>query len=616
MKNLFPVLLLFILNASLLAQVANDDNYNLFVQVVGTHYVPDNQNGTNYVTFLIDAAVDGDNTSNWLHNTTTGAGYSHSIAWNYDTPETRYDASYYRTVLATQNATDYEYDISFMAFENNCGSRTVYDECCGTFCLGGSDESRSNYRSYWNTKYQNETGQFYYRWINTGQNKQIRTRHAWRYYSGYDRLHPLEFETLPDNQWVYHINYNRRNPSGASSYMGYLNNWTSGAHADLTNAPDVSYTFDITTTRLVTISTNYSSTNFDTRLHLVKKTGPGNNDWEMVKTSVDISASNKKSFISEILDPGTYYVVVEGDNDEVGKFYLRLYSQVPALSAGAIDHPEPWVKEGCTLTRPIESSVPAATPFGTLEYQWQQKVAGGTTWSDIAGANTSELSGSEVGSITEDMVYRRKASVGLDTRYTDTISITSVPLNLAIGRIQGTIKGRDGIGVVPGVSVYAISDPPVHGDCPDAEYLSVTNSNGQFDISDIYYGVDSADTQYKLYAVFEDHGFKPDTLPLPGFMKSSTLNFTDQFLEDTTTIFINGMITQTDLTSTALTTCPVEGINFYLKKDPSGAEIFQTEITDENGAFGIPLLSVGDFTVRPDFRDNPDSASHLFSPFD
>ncbi len=604
MKTTIYTAVLLLLTAQLFAQVSNDNRYNMFVQVVGTSYQLDNQTGTNYVTFLIDAAVDNNNTSDWLHNTTTGAGFSHSIAWNHDTPETRTDATYYRNVLSVQNAADYEYDISFMAFENNCGSRNAFDPCCGFLCLSPPDQSRSNYKSYWNTKYQNETGQFYYRWINPSQNKQVRTRHAWRYYKGDSRTNPLTFNTLPDNQWVYHINYNRRKASGAPSYLGYLNNWTTGAHADLSNAPDVTYTFDITSTRLVTISTNYTTTNFDTRLHLIKKIDA--NNWEMVETSGDISGTNSKSFISEILDPGTYYVVVEGDNDAQGKFYLRMYSQTPELAAGAINHEEPWVKEGCLLTRPIESTVPASTPFGTLLYQWQQKELGQTTWNDIVNATSSELSGAEAGTITTDMVYRRKATVGADIRYTDTVFIKSVPIGNANGRIQGVVQGKNGNGVVPGVSVYAIADPPVHGECPSTEYVSITNSNGQFDISDLYYGVDTADTQYKLYAVFEDHKFSPDTLALPGVMKSTTRNFNDQTIQDTTTIFINGMITQQDMSSTHLTTCPAENINFYLQKgiDPP---IFQTEITDEDGMFGIPLLSIGNFKVTPDFRTHPDS---------
>ncbi|MEL6123095.1 MAG: pre-peptidase C-terminal domain-containing protein, partial [Bacteroidota bacterium] len=615
MKYLLLYPLLILCGNSLQGQVTNDNRYNLFVQVVGTKYNPDNQNGTNYVTFLIDAAVDNNNTSDWLHNTSTGSGYSHSITWNYDTPETRTDTKFYKTILNATNAADFEYDVSFMAFENDCGSRTTFDECCGFLCLGGADLNRSNYRSFWNTKYQNETGQFYYRWINSNQSKQIRLRHAWRYYNGESRLRPLTFGQVPDNQWRYHTNYNRRNPSGASSRLGYYNNWVNSAHPDLSESPDVTYTFSIASTRQVTIKTTSSTTNYDTRLHLARKTGNGNDDWELISSSGDLSSTNNKSFIQEVLEAGTYYVVVEGDGNAQGRFRLALFSQVPSFAAGSITHPEPWVRDGCTLTRPIESVVPASTPFGTLNLQWQRRPGGASTWTDIAGATSIELTGAEAGAISSDMDYRRRATVGTDIKYSNIVSIHAVPESRINGSISGRVQGKNGNGVVPGVTVYAIANPPVHGECPDIAYSGVTNSNGQFVISDMYYGVDTANTIYSLVAKFEDHKFDPDTLVLPGEMKSTFRNFVDQIILDTTTIFINGTITQTDATSIGQTTCSSEGINFYLQRE-SDPPIFQAEITDENGNFGIPLPSVGDYTIIPDFREHPDSMNHRFDKMD
>ncbi len=611
LNTLLFALCLILSLAKLNAQVTNDNRFNLFVEWVGTSYALDDQNGTNYITFLADAAVDTDNKATWLHNTTTGAGYSHSVQWDYDTPETREDGKFYRALLDQQNTSSQHYDISFMAFQNNCGNRLVFDECCGFLCLGGNDVGRLNYYYWWNTRYENEVGQLYYRWIGDVNNARIRLRHAWRFHNGDSFGKPLTFGSLPNNEWRTHTNYNRRNASGAPSHLGYLNAWTTGQNAAFSDAPDVTYKFELSETRFVTATTNYSQTNFDTRLHIAKQTSP--TEWELLSSNSDLSSSNVKSSIQQLLDPGTYYVIVEGENSTAaGKFVLGLYSAGAELSAGEIFHPEPWVKQGCNLTKEIINSVPASSPV-PYTYSWQQRPEGGTEWTVIAGANEENLTANNIANFTQNTEFRRRiTTVGIE-RFSNIVKIQVVPLSAANGRIQGTVQGRDGIGVVPGVDVFAVSDPPVHGDCLSHFYKSTTNANGQFDISDIYYGVDSANTQYKLYAVFQDHKFKPDTLYLPGKMKSSTRSFTNQIIEDTTVIFLNGSIIQADISSIANTSCPMEGVNFYLKKD-SGPELFQTEITDENGLFGVPLLSVGNYALRPELKLHPDSLSHLFSP--
>lgn len=573
----------------------NGNRYNLFMRETATKYNPDGQNGTNYITFLMDAATDSDLSATWLHNTTTGSGWSHEVHWDYDTPETRYDATYYRNLLEVQNTTKYHYDFSWMAFQNNCGSRTVFDECCGFACLGGSDEGRWNYRSFWNVLYQLEPGNYYGRWHYLGDNNDvgIHTQHAWRYAFG-ERVNPLAFGTLAFSDYHYHTNYNRDNPTSSPNWMGYHNQWGTTHHPDFDNSRDITYSFTVSDPSFISIGT-YSAT-FDTRYHLVNSSGTP------LKTGMGSQT------INYAVEPGSYYVVIEGESGEEGKFSFYLDNTGGEVTSGTIVHPQPWVKEGCTLTIPIVSDIAPTSSFVGLTYQWQQKI-GADDWEDIDGATNETLTGNEVDALFEDTEFRRITIKDEIQRFSNEITFKVVPLGgfvpdgiRADGIIRGKITGKNGIGNVPGVTVYAVADPPVHGDCESVIYSDVTDSNGNYEISGLYYGRNEDSTSivnatYRVYPVFNNHIFNPEEEYVNDFWSLSTIKENIDF-EDITTLFIKGNISQFDGNDE----CPVEGVQFYLNN------ILNIETTDENGDYEIAIEVQGEYELRPHYND------HSFSP--
>ena len=162
----------------------------------------------------------------------------------------------------------------------------------------------------------------------------VRIKTIWRYTNGYDCGHPLDFGTLTVGAAALtHINTNRGVPTGADANMGYANVLGNAA-------PDVFYSFTLTSAATVVISTVDASTNYNTFLRLY------NSDCSVQIASND-DYSGTQSQITQYLCAGTYKIVVEGNGSSVGNFKL-------SVSANNTTPPVP--------------TTPVAGTFGTNEW--------------------------------------------------------------------------------------------------------------------------------------------------------------------------------------------------------------------------------------------------------
>ena len=153
----------------------------------------------------------------------------------------------------------------------------------------------------------------------------VETLQAWRYTNGEDGYNPLIFGVV-NNETKTHLNSNRIGPL---PYTGYVNLW-SDASLGFQTSPDVTYGFQLLETQQVTISTDSEETNYDTYIHLLN-TGPNyDGSFSYNAGNDDITPSiNNKSEIVKTLDPGYYYIVVEGYQELTGDFNLSITAITP-----------------------------------------------------------------------------------------------------------------------------------------------------------------------------------------------------------------------------------------------------------------------------------------------
>jgi len=305
-------------------QITNDDSYNINVRTTGYRYDPDNQHGTNYITFLLDAAHSVSGSDRCLVDIDDGSGYSHNVTFDYDTPETRTDAQYYRHLLTVGN-TDQTYYLTWYAYQDNCSPRLEYEgSCCGFLCLGKEDvglnyQCRLAQLNAFGTG--PVTGSWYQYWRLNSNNVGIRIEHSWRYYQGEGRHRPLTFGTIPPNSNRTHFNLNRKAASGATSGTGYKNNWQSSQHPAFSDGMDVTYSFSIDQLSEVSIFTREITDALDSRLHLLSKNG---SSWNYLFSSSALNGSTVQAGMTKILPAGEYFVIVEGDDQDEGRFVLDI----------------------------------------------------------------------------------------------------------------------------------------------------------------------------------------------------------------------------------------------------------------------------------------------------
>jgi len=596
----------------------NANRYNVTVFTTGYYYgFDDNGSSINYPTFAMKGRMDSNGSADHLINT-RGDNASHRRWWDSDTPSTK--GSGWRQVIYATN-TPYSYgEVTSVSFDNNCGSRSTYQSSCGFFSNDGTSyrmSRRVNGR-------RGETGVHFDHGYSSHSNNRMRVRHTttWRFYNGQGRTRPLTFGTIPDNGRRTHTNYNRAAPSNiardgfsGATTLGYINNWGTSHSSAFSNAPDVTYSFSVDQLSRVDANTNFSTTNYNSKVHIVKKVGASG--FEIIASNSSADVSTNKARVITYIEPGDYFVVVEGDGSSTGKFFLDLRINHETMTAGTIDHPMPWVNKDCKLTIPIEGDV-ATSSFAPVTYDWYQiinrEVEGSVDTNIILHRNAGPLMSPELaGNIEWETRFVRVAhSANIVRQAADTVTIE--PIGFAEqynnGIIKGRVTGRDGSSGVAGIAVIAVPDANIHGNCQI--YTDTTDQNGNYEITDIYYGKngefqDIPNGDYKVYPNFEDHIFEPDTLLAQGFSQNARTKSPIDF-KDITTFFIRGRVTQSDANSDPNEVCGVPGVRMYLKEVDAPTGEISLWTTDENGNYSIAVQNQGKHVVRPEFLD------HGFTP--
>ena len=160
----------------------------------------------------------------------------------------------------------------------------------------------------------------------------VETKKNWRYTNGVSAFDPLIFGVV-DNETKIHYNSTKGGTLGNGTSYGNL--WSAG-NLGFQPATDVTYGFQLTETKHVTISTDFAETNFDTYIHLLNTFDNYNGTFIYNVGNNNVDGNNNKSRIEKDLGPGYYYVIVEGNNSANGLFKLSVTANdLPPANDGA-----------------------------------------------------------------------------------------------------------------------------------------------------------------------------------------------------------------------------------------------------------------------------------------
>jgi len=493
-------------------------------------------------------------------------------------------------------------NVTMMSWDHGCGSTSDfhYDPTC--------DFDKEAACINIDTK-EGAQGLYDEQWYLIGDSSKVRMQKTWKptygenYAATPNSIGPLTFGEIGPNEYRVHENGNRRSPEGAPTNLGYQNWWYNGIIGPdpvFTSSPDVTYSFTTTQTSYVIVSLDFPETNFDTRIYVLRDDGSNGGRGRSFGWRTDVNSTNNKSVLSyHTLPAGDYFIVVEGETG-VSRGDFKLTVALPdTYEAGTITHPTLTIPEGCVLNSPIISGDAPATSIGDLEFRWEYKLATETGWSDIVGATSETLSGEELGPIEEAVSVRRRLSTLGGVQYSNVLDFDILEKGVAghNGAISGKVTGPDGVGSVAGVSILieAISE----GDQLCKADTFITLSTGTYTATNLFYGDgDDNEVTYRITPQFEDHMFDPPFREVP--INSSTTIGSQNF-EDTTTVFMTGIVTQEDSLGTV---CPFPNVGFTKDGFPVAGSVTQLD-----GNYIIPTAP-GEFDFAPDFMDG----AHTFSP--
>ena len=504
---------------------------------------------------------------------------------------------------------------------------------------------------------------------------------VYRYVNGDAFNRPLTFGTLTSGVNKYHFNSNRSRPSGANSNCGYSTNLYSDA------AADVVYSFTINAPMNVTISTDHSSTNFDTEVYLF------NNSNGFIALNDD-GGSGTTSTLTRFLCAGTYKVLVGGHSSNTGDFRLRVFgaNASAVTSAGSISG-QSLVCQGENIPN-IASTAAGTVSCGNRTYQWQKwngsayvdepgatgetynpnaimgttpqfytritkdqygfltysnvvtisranastnpgsvsfsgnsTIPGGTdpgSFSSVSNATASPaikavfwekqestdggISWSGPTSVTSETAINQSYNVpalSTTTRFRRTVvstcdntnnpvrsSTNYLTINVvpADGVISGQVANSLGTGV-SGVTVTAMRTTNVSGGTTaNGMGSDVTDGNGNYAITGLYYGGTSAD--FTVTPSKTNHEFNPTS-------RSVTVNSSnpvDADFTDISVFTVSGNIKQ----FVAGDNCNVAGVKVDLIFNGQVVNQFDNlGITDENGNYAITVQSERTYTLEP-----------------
>ena len=196
----------------------------------------------------------------------------------------------------------------------------------------------------------------------------------------------------------------------------FLNQWASADYSAFTTGRDVTYKINITQPQSVRISTDYTETNFDTYLHIVKLNTDGSFN-SYVSGNDDIAPGSLKSLIQINLCPGLYGIIVEGFADNrIGNYRLRVESlYYSSLSPGTIassttNNNSAFICPNSTIP-PIISIQDGTSTLSSIIYSWQKRTYNNGTWTswvNLPEAGTGAIA-SNLGNIgtNESVAFQR-----------------------------------------------------------------------------------------------------------------------------------------------------------------------------------------------------------------
>ena len=304
---------------------------------------------------------------------------------------------------------------------------------------------------------------------NVGPNK-IKFRQVWRYTNGDAASSALNFGTFTNGTSREHTNSNRSITIGSLTNKGYTNKFS--GLGSLNNSTDVVYKFTIGAgfdNYRTEISTNFSTTDFDTEIHLIN-----NSRTQVMASNDDIGSGNLNSEIITTLSPGTYYIVVEGasSSSSEGNFKIEVSTDGVSPTPGSITQPSPAVFCSGAQLPTILSNVAGGTNIPAnagVTYKWFERV-GNRPFNIIAGATGVSLPSSIVGTmIGEDLSFKRKTVLGnQESSFTNTITFTATD-QIGVMRLSSNspicsgddgefyLESEDGVGDAGVVINYTIN---------------------------------------------------------------------------------------------------------------------------------------------------------------
>ncbi|WP_341228304.1 PPC domain-containing protein [uncultured Arcticibacterium sp.] len=402
-------LLLFIAltaNFAVLGQVTNDD-INIQVKFVQGYGMIDDDGccgGNPEQTWISRAREDTNGSSEQLFSKSSG----HSNTPNFCYQEDMTSNSWGYTAsgeMGTFSSSSHYYDYEVFSWENDSGERCRWDS---------GDENRAYFWGRRTPFYDPAAEWTEFEETNSSNSTKHKIKHTWRYTKG-DKTNPLDFGTISSGT-RYHTNHNRSKPSGAGTYLGYNNDWSGGSFR---SANDVTYKFTITSSKKVTISTDYSTTNSgmdDSFISLVNSSGTVLEDDDQGGTSY----ANTSKIVKDLC-PGTYTVVVEGwYSSTEGAFSLSVGVADISVTAGSIvnsveNDSHLWLCPGETIP-PVTNVSSASSTVGSVTYKWYRTsttngVSSGWAHYTAAGSGATPIT---LGTMNADVIwiYRQASDCG------------------------------------------------------------------------------------------------------------------------------------------------------------------------------------------------------------
>ena len=248
-----------------------------------------------------------------------------------------------------------------------------------------------------------------------------------------------------------------------------------------------------------------------------------------------------------------------------------------------------------------------------ITYRWQRKNPNQSSWEDIPGAEGLEFN---VGAVFQTASYRRIAVNDCSKESpSNAIELVALP---ADGVISGKITAPP-LGIGTGVADIEVCAMPLGMEPGAQEECDTTNSIGEYQITDLFYGKDGV--TYRVTPFLQGHEIRINTnSPDSTIDKTLTNNANNQGnvnFVDLTAYTLSGNVYQTFFDGDSAEQFGKSKVVIYLM-DGNGVEMAE-DTTDAHGNYSIIIPNAGLWTIRPELKEpispaNPNPHQHTFSP--